>query len=380
MSKFWKMVLASRMHSRPLGWAHWRSTESRLPKGAVQRERWHLWQIHNQQTLDHFAEWVAETAMIAWNSTTKVEMSSEWVDCRPVAWFPSTVAPLLTTCEVGDILVIVETKRMLGRGKSERAILLQAKTSVLPNELDASTCTFPGATSTHKQRNLYEVNSAPFSIYTSGAKGAAKIGGPYLFPGWPQRSHSHMGDGARYLLIPNTQALGHGWKSWRTGLPYQTVWPEARTLQGGERIHIADLILSMAGVSRPLQGEDIRNGSDWARLTEDLLAYAGTRTVSRFSSTTDTLLTAAKAVSLAKRLKLTVIGLLTALVPLISRLTEPLRLYAVPPSRKFAADFESPEHDSGLLVLRITIRELDNVSELPPQNGTQPTQPTKDTS
>jgi hypothetical protein len=275
--------------NRPFNWRQWASIANSVPSGSKELERWHLWNLHSQTAVEKLACWLSESASEKWKSTSFVSVQSSWVDCLPIAKFGLVNPPnpvQVQQCELGDLLLIVESSRNRTSTSSQRALLLQAKCVDHNRALDCVTTAFPGPpkSSTHKQRNLYESHIGPFDVNDSAKAGASSIGSnPYVLSPVAPLIRKYC----RYLLIPRTPISIFGWQRWPNDLPYQTLKPTSRGDMDGGCVHLADLALSMAELTpasnRPI-GERIDLVSDWRRLVLDLLTFTKARTVGRFKS------------------------------------------------------------------------------------------------
>lgn len=361
-----RQAFRSRLHRRPFGYAHWKRTKSSLPKWSKQMERWHLWSFHDKDRLDHFAEWVAEAAMQKFRTSASVSMNSDWVDCKPVAWFPSPIAgnrgTTISKCEAGDLLIVVELKKQRGPS-SKRAVLLQAKCTQDHKTLDSNSCTYPGTSSTHRQRNLYEVNGQPFTLCTSGSASANRIGGPYHSP-LTGGKNNNMKDCARYLLIPLQMSWQGPWTA-DENRPYQTMWPDTRSVEVGDVMHITELVLAMGSINSPIQGGDVNAQTDWSRLVSDIQDYAKNRTISRFRSTKNTHHATSYLAKLAQMTMNIARSLLPSLSPTLARLTSPILLFAIPPSVHANAPSHPEEMPEGMQVLSVVIELGEEIRHWP---------------
>lgn len=391
MNKLKVLLQIFEVWKMPFGIKAWLNAEVSRPaqgtKGASEQERWHLWSIHDTGGLKGLAQWLASTASARLKTSVDVKVASIWVDCLPVAWYPAPAlgssARSAGACEVGDVLLIVERT-----GSTRQGMLLQAKCTAEPRNLDPAE-----GKSTKSQRDFYEVNPAPWSIFVSGKAGAKQLGGPYNLPG--------VGVGvtlkecARYLLIPKGEHANWRSPSAGTFAPYQTLWPSTRSATSGSRQHFTELVLAMAGVGLPL-GTPLVGGNlvpatsafaEWQRFVADIsnfaqppAAPAAPRKISRFNAAKDAVIQVtatspkpAVRVPSTDALRGVLSGALrvlgsaaSAILP--SALLLPLRMYAVPPG-KAGPTPETPDTPRGMLLITVTFVDGDAPGVAPSPDG-----------
>lgn len=267
------------------GWSLWKRIENtRIAIGTMQMERWHLRDMHMGHKVSYLTRWLA-SHIAAKTRNGNVTVRSTWIDHYPQAhtyYQPagSTVKKSVSV-ELADLLLVVKVQNSGGLSLSERAVLLQAKCSNLPQILDAS----HAGSSTDDERNLLEACCAPICV-TSGAgssstpinskRSAYDLGASVLNPG--------LGIYARYLLIPR--------KFFSRSLPYMTVWPASLTARTGSPAHFSDILLAMTGVGAPgaFAGSAVNTSiatTGWDHLVKDLTNYCNNQPwLNRFASKT----------------------------------------------------------------------------------------------
>ncbi|MDT4813575.1 hypothetical protein FQZ97_465640 [compost metagenome] len=143
----------------PFSWAFWRALHSGFKRsGSKQQERWQLAYLHSPSALEH----LARTVRMALRRPTfaAVSVQSIWIDGTPqVMGFLPCGTPL-ASCELADLLFIVNQMDPSGVTVKRTGLLIQGKTAKRHNAL-------PSNPSTKKERLLLEGldRSRPLSVY-----------------------------------------------------------------------------------------------------------------------------------------------------------------------------------------------------------------------
>lgn len=246
---------------RPFGWDMWnRSYRKFLKSNWHSLERWGLAYLHSPHALDALACAIAQEFS---HRRIKVVVSIEsvWIDGTPQVKAETHSGKV--QCELADLLFILDERDAHSHPLTQRALLLQGKTSPKYNKLDA------GA-STKKERRLLEDTNRrlPIDVFRDIAA-TSKIG-TYTIGGVGYG----FADCARYLLMPK----GALWRTYFLGLaPFQIGWPATRK---------SAFLRSPRGVVQAIQQMAIRGSMgrllsdpkscEWSRLVRDLLGgYRG---------------------------------------------------------------------------------------------------------
>jgi hypothetical protein len=269
----------------------WRSIEDEyesLPTKplVIERERWHLRQMHSQRRVNYLAKWLASNVGRYFTGVT-VRVQSVWTDLTPQAHFDYLDSAAIlhsANCELADLLVVLTVSDTASRTDTTRAALLQAKVVQTWDRLDAAS----SGSSSDVERNLLELSNGRVEV-RRGTKATSR-----RFPNSPydlSNGLPGLPDYARYLLIPKEL------KSIRDQ-PYRALWPQSRAHVHGTVDSMAELLLGMTGLRpqwRQVAGKTVLPAmslplDDWSKLVHDLLTmYSGSRKrVKKFEEHTKT--------------------------------------------------------------------------------------------
>lgn len=255
----WKWWASYWGKQRPFNWQAWCDIGV-PPAKSSQLERWHLYNLQQQAHLNVLAKWLAEAASVKWRTRAHVAISSTWIDGKPGATFQNSASGKKVTCELGDLLVIVTQRRRASR--TRQALLVQAKCTDTVSDLDNTSVGTGNRNPTQKQRNFYEAHAGGFTVDYGGKQHSYNIASA------PEFLRAH----ARYLLIPRKRLTAHPWQL--ATLPYQCLWPHSRSTTGGATLHVADVILTLAGLRHAQLGACPDRKDDWSALVKHLLSHA----------------------------------------------------------------------------------------------------------